>query len=81
MARTTAEIQADLTTVSARISAILNQQNGADFGRLYASQGGDVTVDQFHELELLQRMRTDLLNELATLSAETCSDIDDPYKY
>ncbi len=84
MGRTAAEIQADLATVSARIAEILNQQNGGNYGRLYASggggghSGGEIVVDQFKELELLQKMRTDLLGELASISAETFSDIDDP---
>lgn len=79
MARTAAEIQADIATVSARIGAILNQQNGADYGRLYASTGGSLGVDQFRELDVLRRMRADLLGELAQLSAESGSEIDDPY--
>lgn len=79
MARTASEIQADLVTVSARIAEMLNQQNGSAYGRLYASSGGDVTVDQFKELELLQKMRTGLLNELAAVSAETYSELDDSF--
>ena len=79
MARTAAEIQAEIATVGARISAILNQQNGGDYGRLYASDGGSLAVDQFRELEVLRHLRTDLLGELVQLSAESWSEIDDPY--
>ena len=79
MARTAAEIQADLANVTARIAEMLNQTNGANYGRLYASDGGGVSVDQFKEIEVLQKLRTSLLNELAALSAEAVSEIDDPF--